>query len=129
MSAVASDVRVPFLGLGPSHALVRDDTLSDFGALIEANAFDVRGDLRGCHAGRWTAGARGCGSCGLSGDDWTLVPTVAERGASLGSGAIIMGGVRIGERALVGAGAVVTADVAAGETVVDWPARPISIRA
>jgi maltose O-acetyltransferase len=40
-----------------------------------------------------------------------------------------MGGVRIGERALVGAGAVVTADVAAGETVIGWPARPISIRA
>jgi hypothetical protein len=39
MSAVASNVRVPFLDLGPSHALVRDDILSDFGALIEANAF------------------------------------------------------------------------------------------
>jgi acetyltransferase-like isoleucine patch superfamily enzyme len=64
-----------------------------------------------------------------SGDDWTLVPTVVERGASLGSGAIIMGGVRIGERALVRAGAVVTADVAAGETVLGSPARPISIRA
>jgi acetyltransferase-like isoleucine patch superfamily enzyme len=64
-----------------------------------------------------------------SGDDWTLVPTVVERGASLGSGAILMGGVRIGERALVGAGAVVTADVGAGETVVGSPARPISIRA
>ena len=62
-------------------------------------------------------------------DDWTLEPTVVERGASLGSGAIIMGGVRIGERALVGAGAVVTTDVAAGETVVGSPARPISIRA
>jgi UDP-2-acetamido-3-amino-2,3-dideoxy-glucuronate N-acetyltransferase len=64
-----------------------------------------------------------------TGEDWTLVPTVVGRGASLGSGAIIMGGVRIGEKALVGAGAVVTADVAAGETVVGSPARPISIRA
>jgi len=63
------------------------------------------------------------------GEDWTLVRTVVERGASLGSGAIIMGGVRIGERALVGAGAVVTTDVAPGETVVGSPARPISIRA
>jgi UDP-2-acetamido-3-amino-2,3-dideoxy-glucuronate N-acetyltransferase len=64
-----------------------------------------------------------------TGDDWTLVPTVVERGASLGSGAIVMGGVRIGERALVGAGAVVTADVGDGETVVGSPARPIPIRA
>jgi UDP-2-acetamido-3-amino-2,3-dideoxy-glucuronate N-acetyltransferase len=55
--------------------------------------------------------------------------TVVERGASLGSGAIIMGGVRIDERALVGAGAVVTADAGPGETVVGSPARPISIRA
>ena len=64
-----------------------------------------------------------------TGDDWTLVPTVVERGASLGSGVIVMGGVRIGERALVGAGAVVTADVGDGETVVGSPARPIPIRA
>lgn len=64
-----------------------------------------------------------------TGDDWTLVPTVVERGASIGSGAVIMGGVRIGERALVGAGAVVTKNVDAGETVVGSPARPISVRA
>ena len=64
-----------------------------------------------------------------AGDDWTLERTVVERGASLGSGAVIMGGVRIGERALVGAGAVVTTDVGPGETVVGSPARPISIRA
>lgn len=55
--------------------------------------------------------------------DWELMRTVVERGASLGSGAVIMGGVRIGERALVGAGAVVTRDVAPGETVVGVPAR------
>jgi UDP-2-acetamido-3-amino-2,3-dideoxy-glucuronate N-acetyltransferase len=64
-----------------------------------------------------------------TGDDWTLVPTVVEHGASLGSGAIVMGGVRIGARALVGAGAVVTTDVGAGETVVGSPARSISLRA
>lgn len=61
-------------------------------------------------------------------DDWELVPTIVERGASIGSGAVVLGGVRIGERALVGAGAVVTADVAAGETVVGSPARPLSSR-
>jgi UDP-2-acetamido-3-amino-2,3-dideoxy-glucuronate N-acetyltransferase len=55
--------------------------------------------------------------------DWTAVPTVVKRGASIGSGATIMCGVTIGERAVVGAGAVVTKDVAADATVVGNPAR------
>jgi len=55
--------------------------------------------------------------------DWTLLRTVVERGASLGSGAIVLGGVRIGAGALVGSGAVVTRDVAPGETVAGVPAR------
>ena len=59
-------------------------------------------------------------------DDWTLLPTVVERGASLGSGCVVLGGVRIGEGALVGAGAVVTRDVAAGEVVAGIPARAVA---
>jgi acetyltransferase-like isoleucine patch superfamily enzyme len=55
--------------------------------------------------------------------DWELVHTVVERGAALGSGAVVMGGVRIGAGALVGAGAVVTHDVGPGETVAGVPAR------
>lgn len=55
--------------------------------------------------------------------EWALLPTIVERRASLGSGAVIMGGVRIGEGAMVGAGAVVTHDVAPGETVIGNPAR------
>jgi acetyltransferase-like isoleucine patch superfamily enzyme len=58
-----------------------------------------------------------------TGHDWELVPTFVERRASIGSGAVILGGVRIGSGALVGAGAVVTADVAPGATVVGVPAR------
>ena len=58
-------------------------------------------------------------------EDWELLPTVVEDGASLGSGAVILGGVRIGRGALVGAGSVVTGDVAAGATVVGSPARPL----
>lgn len=59
-------------------------------------------------------------------DDWTLLPTVVERGASLGSGCVVLGGVRVGERALVGAGAVVTRDVGAGEVVAGIPARAVA---
>src|SRR5436190_10791168 len=55
--------------------------------------------------------------------DWTLLRTVVERGASLGSGVIVLGGIRIGARALVGAGAVVTRDVAPDTIVVGIPAR------
>lgn len=55
--------------------------------------------------------------------DWKVVPTRVRRGASLGSGCIILCGVTIGERALVGAGAVVTKDVPPGATVVGSPAR------
>ena len=55
--------------------------------------------------------------------DWNLLETVVERGASLGSGAVVLAGVRIGAGALVGAGAVVTRDVAPGTTVAGQPAR------
>jgi UDP-2-acetamido-3-amino-2,3-dideoxy-glucuronate N-acetyltransferase len=61
-----------------------------------------------------------------TGADWELLPTVVEDGASIGSGATILGGIRIGERALVGAGSVVTRDVGAGETVAENPARPLT---
>ena len=40
--------------------------------------------------------------------DWNCLPTLVRRGASIGSGAVILCGVTIGERALIGAGAVVT---------------------
>lgn len=55
--------------------------------------------------------------------DWQVVPTYVRRGASIGSGAVILCGVTIGEGALVGAGAVVTRDVAPGSVVKGVPAR------
>jgi UDP-2-acetamido-3-amino-2,3-dideoxy-glucuronate N-acetyltransferase len=58
-----------------------------------------------------------------SGEDWTVVPTRVGRRASIGSGAVILCGVNIGEGALVGAGSVVTRDVAAFAVVAGNPAR------
>ncbi len=57
--------------------------------------------------------------------DWQPVPTLVKRGASVGSGAVLLGGVVVGESAIVGAGAVVTKDVPAGAVVAGNPARVI----
>jgi acetyltransferase-like isoleucine patch superfamily enzyme len=58
-----------------------------------------------------------------SDQDWQVVPTRVCQGASIGSGAVILCGVTIGARALIGAGAVVTRDVGPGEVVAGVPAR------
>lgn len=55
--------------------------------------------------------------------DWKVVPTLVKQGASIGANATIICGVTIGEKALVGAGAVVTKDVAPGAKVAGIPAR------
>jgi acetyltransferase-like isoleucine patch superfamily enzyme len=57
--------------------------------------------------------------------DWAVTPTLVRRGASIGSGAVIMCGVTVGEEAMVGAGAVITRDVAAHAVVVGVPARVV----
>lgn len=60
-----------------------------------------------------------------TGADWQVVSTTVKRGASIGSNATIMCGVSIGERAIVGAGAVVTRDVPAETTVAGNPAKEL----
>ncbi len=54
--------------------------------------------------------------------DWRCQHTLVKRGASIGSGSTILGGVMIGENAMVGAGSVVTRDVPADSTVAGNPA-------
>jgi len=57
--------------------------------------------------------------------DWSLLTTTVRLGASIGSGAVILGGVEIGSNALVGAGAVVTRDVPPQMLAVGVPARVV----
>ena len=58
-------------------------------------------------------------------DDWIVHPTVVERGASIGSGAVILCDVTIGKEAIVGAGSIVTKNVPPRTIVAGNPARVI----
>ena len=57
--------------------------------------------------------------------DWKVVETRVCRRASIGSGAVILCGVTIGENAIVGAGSVITKDVPANSVVAGNPAKVI----
>ena len=57
--------------------------------------------------------------------DWKCVKTLVKRGAAIGSGATLLCGITVGERAVVGAGAVVTRDVPPGAVVAGNPAKVI----
>jgi acetyltransferase-like isoleucine patch superfamily enzyme len=56
-------------------------------------------------------------------NDWVVVPTLVKRRAAVGTGSTILCGVTIGENAVVGAGSVVTRDVADNTIVAGNPAR------
>ena len=56
-------------------------------------------------------------------DDWDCQETIVKKGASIGSGATLLGGITVGEKALIGAGSVVTRDVPPGSVVAGNPAR------
>jgi acetyltransferase-like isoleucine patch superfamily enzyme len=60
--------------------------------------------------------------------DWECIPTLVEQFAAIGSSATILCGVTIGERAIVGAGAVVTRDVPPNTIVAGNPAHPLRRR-
>jgi UDP-2-acetamido-3-amino-2,3-dideoxy-glucuronate N-acetyltransferase len=56
-------------------------------------------------------------------EDWVIIPTLVKNGASIGSSATLLCGVTVGERAIVGAGSLVTKDVPARTIVAGNPAR------
>ncbi len=58
-------------------------------------------------------------------DDWSVVPTLVKKSASIGSSSTIMCDVTIGENAIVGAGSVITRDVPANTIVAGNPAKII----
>jgi acetyltransferase-like isoleucine patch superfamily enzyme len=55
--------------------------------------------------------------------DWKCIPTLVKRGASIGSGAILLCGITVGENAMIGAGSVVTKDVPPDTIAAGNPAR------
>lgn len=59
--------------------------------------------------------------------NWECRPTIIKRGASIGSSATLLGGITVGEKAIIGAGTVVTKDVPAGAVVAGNPARVLRI--
>ncbi len=59
--------------------------------------------------------------------EWKLEKTLVRKGASIGANATILCGTTIGERAIVGAGAVVTEDVPGHKIVAGNPARVIGV--
>jgi acetyltransferase-like isoleucine patch superfamily enzyme len=56
-------------------------------------------------------------------EDWVCIPTLVKEGASIGSSATLLCGVTVGEKAIVGAGSVVTKDVPPHTIVAGNPAR------
>jgi acetyltransferase-like isoleucine patch superfamily enzyme len=55
--------------------------------------------------------------------DWKCIPTLVKRRASIGSGAVLLCGIMVGENAMIGAGSVVTKDVPPNTIVAGNPAR------
>ena len=55
--------------------------------------------------------------------DWQCIPTLVKRGAAIGSGTTLLCGITIGERAVIGAGSVVTKDVPPDAVFAGNPAR------
>ncbi len=90
------------------------------GVTIEDNVFVGHGVMFTNTLVPWAANTAGEL---LTEAEWEVVPTRVKKGASIGSGAVILCGTTIGEGAVIGAGAVVTRDVGPGEIWAGVPAR------
>jgi acetyltransferase-like isoleucine patch superfamily enzyme len=75
---------------------------------------------------RWPRATTASGALKTN-DDWRCEPAIIEKRASIGAGAIVLPGVRVGRNAMVGAGAVVTRDVGPNGVVVGSPARAVGV--
>jgi len=60
--------------------------------------------------------------------DWKLLQTRVKKGASIGANSVILPGVTIGEKALVGAGSVITSDVPDNAVLAGNPAQILRYR-
>jgi acetyltransferase-like isoleucine patch superfamily enzyme len=60
-------------------------------------------------------------------EDWRVIPTLVKKGASIGSGSVILPGVTIGENAIIGAGSVVTKYVESDTIVAGNPSKFLRI--
>ncbi len=104
------------------------------GAVINIGAAIGEGamiDMNAVIGGRARIGAR-ChiGACAVVAgviEPASAAPTIVEDEAFVGAGAVLLEGVRVGRKAVVAAGAVVTQDVPAGAVVAGSPARVIKM--
>ena len=135
---------IPYFDLKAVTAQYRDELIEDFARVLDSGWF-----IRGAEVGAFeTEFARYCGTRHCVGvgngvfvgpnatftndtfprsrqrpDAWAR--TVIKDGASIGANATLLPGITIGERAMIGAGAVVLKSVGPGEVVVGNPARVI----
>ena len=118
---VAPSARVWHLAQVREDACIGDETIVGRGAYIDGVFVGPAAVLTNDHCPR----AINADGTLKSASDWDRVGVTVERGAAIGARAVCVAPVRIGAWASVGAGAVVTRDVAPYALVVGVPARRV----